>query len=292
MGESRQSVGHEAGMTQRPRSARALRRSALGSRRRLCGLVCLTFSAVYASSAMAYQPLITDDTGTQGTDGNQVELAVFRQESKSLGVTTRTTAIPFVYTRGIADALDVYAGIGHNRITSTDASAEAHGFGNPVLGLKWRFYENDERKFSVGFKPEIQFGTSQDDEARGLGNGRTGFSGLLILTQETGFGAVHVNYGFTRANYALEPNRAALRSNLQRVSLAPVYEIGAWKLAVDAGITTNPDRSERAAMGYAELGAIWSPDKDLDLSLGAIKFLRDGEPRSFTLTAGVTWRFR
>jgi hypothetical protein len=243
--------------------------------------------------AGALQPLITDDTATQGAAGNQAELALNRLEAKSLGVTTTITSAPFVYTRGITDVLDAYAGISYGRITSSDRGAAARGPGNPLLGLKWRFYANDARRFSLGFKPEVFFGTSHEDEARGLGIGRTGFSGVLMLTQEATFGALHVNYGYTRASYALESNRSSLRSNLHRLSMAPVFDIGArWKLAVDAGTTTNPERSARATMGYAELGAIWSPGKDLDFALGAIAFRGDGEPRTFTLTAGVTWRFR
>ena len=257
-----------------------------------CGLLGLALSCVYAPSAVAFQPLITDDTGTQGTGGNQVEIALNQIEFTSLGVTTRTRSIPFTLTRGITDSVDAYAGISYNRITSDDPSAEARGLGNPLLGLKWRMYESEERKFSIGFKPEIQVGTSQADEARGLGIGRTGFASSLILTQETGFGAVHVNYAFARVNYALELNKTALRSNIHRLSMAPVFEIGAWKLAVDVGIATNPDRSERAASGYAELGAIWSPSTDLDLALGVARTVGDGEPRSYALTVGLTWRFR
>ena len=250
-------------------------------------------SAAYPSAGFGFQPLITDDTGTQGAGGNQVELAVNRQEFESAGVTTTTRSFPFVFTRGLTEALDVYAGIAHNRISSSDPGAKANGQGNPTLGLKWRFFENEQRKLSIGLKPEIAFGTSSEDEARGLAFGRNSYSCTGIVTQETGFGAVHVNYAFARVDYALESNRSAHRRTLHRLSVAPVIEVSSgWRLAVDAGLTTNPHRVERARMGYAELGAIWSPSKDLDLALGAIAFLGDGEPRSSILTAGVTWRFR
>lgn len=241
----------------------------------------------------AYQPLITDDTGTQGTGGNQVEIAVNRLRSKSEGITTTTKTFPLTYTRGVTDALDLYGAVSHGRIDSDDPSAEARGHGNPVLGLKWRIYDDKAQKLSIAFKPELQIGSSASDESRGVSIGRNGYSGLLILTQETSFGAVHANYAFARVNYALESNRTQYRSNLQRLSAVPVFDFAPeWAIAIDAGVTTNAQRSERSVMGYVELGLIWSPSKDLDLALGWIAYGRDGEPRSSTLTAGVTWRFR
>ena len=45
-------------------------------------------------------------------------------------------------------------------------------------------------------------------------------------------------------------------------------------------------------MGYVELGAIYSPSKDLDFALGVIRSLADGNARTTQVTAGVTWRFR
>ena len=264
---------------------------------RVGSVSCALFAAIcwrgYAPPAGAYQPLITDDTSTQGTGGNQVEVAINRQEYKSGGITTTTKSFPLTYTRGVTDALDLYGSLSHGRIDSDDPSAEARGHGNPVLGLKWRFYDDKAQKLSIALKPELQIGSSASDESRGVSIGRSGYSGLLILTQETSFGAVHANYAFTRVNYALESNRAQDRRNLQRLSAVPVYDFAPeWAIAMDAGVTTNSKRSERSVMGYAEVGLIWSPNKDLDLALGWIAYGRDGEPRASTLTAGVTWRFR
>jgi len=249
--------------------------------------------ALHAPAALSFQPLITDDTGTQGAGGNQIEIALDRQEFNSAGVTTKTRTLPLVYTRGITDALDAYIEVSHVRVRSSVVASDAEGRGNPAVGLKWRFYDDAARKLSVGFKPEMRFGVSTDAERRGLGSGRNGYSGLFILTQGTGFGAVHVNYGFTRLSYALEANRNANRRWLHSLSVAPVFEVAeGWNLAVDLGVMTNPDRTQRARMGYTEIGVTWSPSKDLDFALGLIRHIGDGEPRSTVLTAGVTWRFR
>src|SRR5262245_29891814 len=118
-------------------------------------IVCCALCAAYAPFAPAFQPLITDDADTQGAGGNQIELTVNRIEFKSEGITTRTKVFPLVYTRGITDALDVYAEVSHVRVDTVGSSADARGHGNPVLGVKWRFHEDEAQKFSIGFKPEI-----------------------------------------------------------------------------------------------------------------------------------------
>jgi len=100
--------------------------------------------STFVPAAFAFQPLITDDTGTQGTAGNQFEFAVNEDRASSAGTTTKTRSLPLVYTRGLGDALDVYIAATHTRIRSTVPGADASGSGNPALGLKWRFYENED----------------------------------------------------------------------------------------------------------------------------------------------------
>ncbi len=57
-------------------------------------------------------------------------------------------------------------------------------------------------------------------------------------------------------------------------------------------LLTNPDRAAKSRMGYVELGAIYSPGKDLDLAVGIIRNIMDGAARTTQVTAGLTWRFR
>jgi hypothetical protein len=77
------------------------------------------------------------------------------------------------------------------------------------------------------------------------------------------------------------------------LSVAPVWDVAeGWKLALDAGLMTNPDLAARASMGYVELGAIYSPSEDLDLALGIVHNVGDGAAISTSATIGLTWRFR
>lgn len=243
--------------------------------------------------ALAFQPLITDDTGTQGASGNQVEAAYNRTVDKAADAKVVTHEAPLVFTRGVTDALDLYVGIGYQRIAPPVPEAVERGWGNPAVGAKWRFYENEAAKLSFVLKPEIQIPVSKSKEARGLGTARTSYSVNLVMTQETSFGAVHANLATERVRFADDALNQAERRTLYRLSAAPVWDVTeAWKLALDAGIMTNPDRTARARMGYVELGAIYSPNKDLDLAFGIIRNVSDGAVSTTQVTAGLTWRFR
>ncbi len=115
----------------------------------------------------------------------------------------------------------------------------------------------------------------------------------LLMTQETGFGAVHANLAVERVNHADGALDAVERRTRYRASVAPVWDVAQdWKLALDAGVVTNPDRSARSYLGYVELGAIYAPQKDLEIVLGIIRNLRDGDAATTQATLGLAWRFR
>lgn len=246
------------------------------------------------AGAAAFQPLITDDTGTQGAGGNQIEAAYGRSTEKEPDSRTTTTSVPVVYTRGWTDALDVYLGGSRVRFSPPPANGSTnHGAGNIVAGLKWRFYEDDKAGLSLAFKPEIRLPVSDRAEDRGLGNGKTNGGATWILTQETGFGAIHANLAVNSQRYERTANRDANRDTLWRLSVAPVFDLNEeWKIAFDAGLVNNPHRTEKSRMGYVEAGAIYSPNKDLDFALGVIRDVSHPRHQVRQFTTGVTWRFR
>jgi hypothetical protein len=245
------------------------------------------------AGASAFQPLVTDDTGTQGAGGNQVEAAYNRTVDKVSGVKTTTHEVPVGFTRGITDALDIFIGLGRQNIEPDAPATVERGWANPVLGVKWRFLENEASKLSFAFKPQVQFPVSKENEARGMGTARASYGVGLVLTQETGFGAVHANLLVDRVNYADDALNVAERRTLYQLSVAPVWDVvEGWKLALDAGLMTNPDLDAKARMGYFELGAIYASSKDLELAFGIVRHVMDGSARTTQATVGLTWRFR
>ena len=246
-------------------------------------------NAMLPAAAWAAQPLITDDTGTQGRGGNQLEIAYNRSVEKASGSRTTTHEVPLIFTRGITETLDLYAAVDRQKI-ATDAATES-GWSNPAVGAKWRFYENTAGKFSFALKPEVRFPIPERREARGLGAARTSYALGLLLTYDVPFGAVHANVAAERVDYADPALDTAERRSRYRISVAPVWDVTErWKLALDVGAITNPDRTARASAAYVEIGTIYSPDKNLDLALGVIRNFVDGGS-GVSATVGVTWRF-
>ena len=243
-----------------------------------------------AFSAHALQPLITDDTGTQGSGGNQLEFSWSEDRAKADGETERTRTLPAAYTRGVSETIDVSFGLAHVRVRGEGYSAS--GAGNPVLGAKWRFYESEASGTSFAVKPEVLLPVSDSREREGLGAGKTSGNLTFIASQEVPFGAVHFNAGVGRERFKDTANNPD--ASIWRVSLAPVWDVSEqWKLALDAGVESVKAGGERVRTHFYEIGAIYAPNKDVDLALGVIRARDDESPktRTDTVTAGVTWRF-
>jgi len=245
------------------------------------------------TAAAAFQPLITDDTGTQGAGGNQLEFAYTNATEKLAGTKSVTQLFQPVYTRGITDELDIFFGMNGLSIESPAPGTTERGWANSVLGAKWRFYDDEPGKLSFALRPAILLPVSDSREARGLGSGKTSYGLGLLMTQETGFGSFLANLVVDRINYQDNTLNVADRRTITRLTIAPVWNVAeGWKLALDTGAITNPDRTAKDWFGYVEIGAIYSPGKDLDFALGVIRNNRDGDASTTLLTMGVTWRFR
>ena len=249
---------------------------------RIAALVAMLLTA---AGAQAFQPLITDDTGTQGTGGNQLELAGTRAKTD----TETARDVAFVYTRGLTDGLDVFVEVGRQSINNGTTTEK--GPTNPAVGAKWRFYEN-ERKTSLAIKPIYVAPVSAENETKGMGTGKSSYELSLILTQEMGWSAVHANLLTGRAKYrdtAANPNE-----NTSQFSVAPVWNASEqWKLAVDLGVISTRAGGTAEKSRFGELGAIYSPNENLDFAVGFIRETnRNTDETTKTVTAGVTWRFK
>jgi hypothetical protein len=249
--------------------------------------------AGFCAPALAFQPLVTDDTGTQGARGNQLEFSLNADRAEAAGKIERFHSVPVVYTRGLSEALDVYAGLSYARTRSDGDADDASGGGNPSVGAKWRFYEKGATGTSLAFKPEIVFPVSSRSENAGLGTGRTSGSLTLIATQEVPFGAVHINAGVGRDRY--RDTSGNPDATTTRASIAPVWDLSSqWKLALDLGTESAHAAGVRVRSNFVELGAIYSHSRDLDFALGIVRASDNDDPvaTTHTATAGVTWRYR
>jgi hypothetical protein len=64
-----------------------------------------------------------------------------------------------------------------------------------------------------------------------------------------------------------------------------------WKVALDSRIFVDPERAARGALGFVEIGAIYSPFKDLDFAIGLMRNAKDGALTAMVLTMGVASRY-
>jgi hypothetical protein len=248
--------------------------------------------ATWCAPSWAFQPLITDDTGTQGKGGNQLEVSWNDDRIDEGGVVSTARVLPLTFTRGLTDTLDVGVSVNHTRLSTNEAgSTVTSGAGNATLGLKWRFYEDEPSKTSLALKAELGLPISQEQERSGLGSGKGSYTVTGILMQETSFGAILVNIAGTQVQFsdsALNPD-----ASIVRVSLAPVWQVSEeWKLALDVGSITETVSDQRSHTSFVELGAVYSPSKDLDLAVGFFSRKDPSSSSNTGITAGVTWRFR
>lgn len=263
------------------------------STKRFATQVTLLTLAWFAVPASAFHPLVTDDTGTQGSGGNQLEFSFNEDRASAAGNIGRLRTLPIVYTRGLTETLDVFGGVSYARIRSSTAAGDVSGGGNPSFGAKWRFYENERNKTGFAIKPEVLFPASADRESAGLGTGKTSGKLTLILTQEVPFGAIHVNAGVARDRYVNTFRNADTTTT--RASIAPVWNLSdQWTLALDLGTESARAGGATVRSNFVELGAIYSLRKHLDFALGILRWSDNENHRTtkHTATAGITWRFQ
>jgi hypothetical protein len=158
---------------------------------------------MWPASCFAAHPLVTDDTGTLGKSGMQMEVNVDRSWSKSgasfsrsrvisprtenTATVSRETLANLTLTYGWADQVDVSLNLPYQYVDATN-SAKAQGIGDTGLELKWRFLEKNG--ISLALKPQLLLPTG--NEQRELGSGRVSYGAMAVAAYEVdGFVMTH-----------------------------------------------------------------------------------------------------
>jgi hypothetical protein len=249
------------------------------------GRVVLAIPATICATAHAAQPLVTDDTFTQGRGRYQLEVeGETSRDRENGGPTAEETGVTTTFTYGATDPLDVFVTVPYFRV-SEDRTHE--GLADVSLGAKWRFFERGAD--SLGLKPEIAFATGE--EQHGLGSGATAYSLTFIATRDVPPWVLLVNLGYDYRDFHGREERETERRSLWRVSTGGWLKIAeGWKLVADLGIERNSERGGSSDPVFALAGIIYSPNKDLDFDLGYKHAINDTETDR-TILLGVTWRF-
>ena len=254
------------------------------------GFILLFAAALgLGSTTWAAHPLITDDTGTQGSGKYQVEVngELTADKETEVGVSVESTGLAFGATiaAGVREDLDIILGIPfilyEVKVDGTTV-ADENGPGDVVIEAKWRFYTKEE--FSLAFKPGISLPTG--DEDKDLGTGETGFHLFVIATTEAEPFTVHGNVGYIRYE-----NNEGMEKDLWHLSVAGEYEVAeSTRLVANIGIEKNEDPSADNDPAFGLIGVIHSPKENIDLDAGIKIGLTDSED-DLALLVGVAVRF-
>jgi hypothetical protein len=203
-----------------------------------------------STGAYGAHPLNTEDTGTQGSGGWQLELNGERNRDDGV----RGAQAMAVLSYGIAENADLQAGVPWQDL------GDERGMGDALVAIKWRFWE--QGRLSAGMRAGFLFPTG--DEQRGLGNGKTNFAGLLIGSYEGERWLLHAHAG-----YRDNRNTLGNRGSVTELSAAVLYKLTERiRPLLDVSRITNPDTASGEALQNVVLGVIWQATKQLDLDVG------------------------
>lgn len=261
--------------------------------KKLMGIVVFAGCLAWGGSAFAAHPLATDDAGTQGMLRAQVEVtAEFGWDKQSLnGITTKTDQqnLGLAVTVGVFDSLDASITLPFTiqQVKQNDVTfLDNNGLNDITLALKWRFIELGP--VSLAIKPAMTI--PNGNEARGLGNGRAGYTTTLIATVDLKPVAVHANLGYRHQEY-VDSARPDNRTDLWNMSLAAGVEVmSGLQVVAEVGASTNNLHSSDVMPAYMTGGVIYSINKNIDLDLGVRGGLNKPST-DFMLLTGVAVRF-
>jgi hypothetical protein len=215
----------------------------------LAGLACAASGAAFAG-----HPMLTEDTGTQGTGNAELELGYSWASDSG----DRSFLFQPQLSYGATPTLDLIA---QPSWTSNDISGRSvHGEGDTNLDFKWRFLGSDP--YSLAVRAGVTAATSQHD--LGLPEGRTAGHVLLVGTYDAAPLTIDANLG-----YARNPDVVDLRANLYHLSAAALYAANERvSLVLDVDVDSNTDATKTAMPAVALVGAIYSWRPGLDVDVG------------------------
>lgn len=244
-------------------------------------IVAFMFSA---GIALATMPLITDDTGTQGTGKFQAEMGYEHQQLEGGGISQQLNSLTTILTGGATKNVDIVVTIPVLALTTEDSGAKtsASGLGDVSLEVKWRFFESGGLSFAL--KPGVFFPSG--DDAKGLGNGDFAPRLMFVATKELDPLTFHANIGYTRNNNKIDQN-----CDIWHASLAAVYKVSdRVSLLTNAGAEGCHDKRSDTPEHLVLGGLVFSVVENFDLDIGAKGWLSDALS-GWSLLAGSTFRF-
>ncbi len=165
----------------------------------LAGIITFCAVLVIPAASWAAHPLVTDDTGTQGTEKYQLEASgtwlTDKKNEGGEGVRELNSIATVVFTAGIAETMDVMVTVPYVWTDTRESGTNKgnHGLFDTAIEAKWRFF--GKQKLSLAIKPGIIIPTGDAD--KGLGSGHVDYSASLISTVDAEPWSFDVNLGLS-----------------------------------------------------------------------------------------------
>ena len=138
-------------------------------------------------------PLLTDDTGTPGDGAWELNVAV-TMEKTSREDFWEAPILDLNY--GIGDRVQLKFEIPWAVLDEDDAETRS-GFGNPLIGVKWRFLDQADHGVSVSTYPQIELNALSSSVRHGLAEEDTGLLLPIEIERDFGYVGVGAEVGFT-----------------------------------------------------------------------------------------------
>lgn len=256
---------------------RARRRSgcaapgACGAITRIAIVACVIAGS---STARAAHPLASEDPGTQGTGGVELEIG-FAASRGDAGGRAAELAPQLAY--GVAPTVDVILRPAWLDLHPAGEERQ-RGMGDTSLDLKWRFYDVDGVQLALRGGVDLPTGNAE----RGLGSTSTGMHAVVALGVEWGTATVLANLGARRASVPGE------RTYLPFATAALLWPSeGTLRTFVEVAAQANSDPQRSTWPAIARTGLLWKVNESLALDVGIDGRLNRTAP-SVTLLAGAT----
>ena len=156
---------------------------------KLCCVVVGIGCLLAVDFARAGPPFVTDDPEPPPPGGWEINVPFILEHGSG---TTETDAPLFDLNYGLPDIqlkLEVPVRIAH-----TDSNGTAAGIGDLLLGVKWRFLNNEQSHFQLGTYPQVL--TPTGDHSRDLGEGRPAFVLPFLAQKSWGKWTTYGNVGY------------------------------------------------------------------------------------------------
>jgi hypothetical protein len=208
-------------------------------------------SLLAISSAQAGPPFVTDDPEPLSPGGWEINVPFILERTPGK---TEMDAPLFDLNYGLPSVqLKVEFPI---KIVHEDGEGTAAGAGDLLLGVKWRFLNNEQSELQIGIYPQLSLPTG--DHARALGQGRSAFVLPLLAQQNWGKWTLYGNVGFWWQTAAATRDYVYAGAVLER-------EINA-RLTLGAELFGNSpkERGSRSDVAF-NLGGTWKLSKHVNL---------------------------